>query len=208
MKRISQLTKPLLVALVCAGCSGILTSENPQKRYYLLEPYTGAGPVEETATRPDLAVSVVAVPGLDTDRLLALSQDAQLSGYANARWPDNLPEVLTSVMRRSLKSSGRFRAVSASVVADPDDWLVLLELQRFYGIQAASGDTNSVQVQFEGKIQCGGRDRSFMLKADQRVGEQRLASIVAALQAALDDVTRELLGRFEDFCGHDDHSDE
>ena len=47
-------------------------------------------------------MTVSAVPGLDTDRVLALSTDARLNQYANARWPDHLPEVLTSVMKRSL----------------------------------------------------------------------------------------------------------
>ena len=186
--------------LVLEGCSGILTSDQPAKQYYLLMPYapsttaTGAGPVAA------LAFDVTAIPGLDTDRVLALDADARLNHYGNARWPDHLPEVLTSVMRRSLESTGRFTAVRSSDRAAADEWALQLEAREFYGIQAASGATSSVHVSLAGTLTCNNASHALSLEDAHAVSEQRLAAVVAAHQAGLDAVTRQLIERLAQLC--------
>ncbi len=188
----------ILVSLMAAACSGVLTSDQPAKQYYILKPYTAAAAVTETG--PALAISVGAVPGLDTDRILALDGDARLIRYANARWPDHLPEVLTSVMKRTLTSSGRFAAVEESARVVDEGWAVRLEVQQFYGIRNASGNTSSVIVQMAGSVECNGQLQQLSLSESSPVAEERLSYIVAAHQQGLDSVSRQLLDLISETC--------
>ena len=187
-------------ALLMQACGGILTSENAAKQYYLLQPLEAPAPRADAAQRHALSVNVTAVPGLDTDRIMALGADARLNRYSNARWPDHLPEVLVSVLRRSLEESGRFSAVTTDVRTPADAWSLELEIQQFYGVQSASGVTRSVIVELAGELACGGLSRRIRLEHDSPVAEERLAAVVSAHQEGLDAVTRDLLSTIESAC--------
>lgn len=199
MKKITLLLALAAMTMLLAACSGVMDSKQPARQVYMLAPYSGstaASPVQG----PELSMTVNAVPGLDTDRVQALSSDARLNQYANARWPDHLPEVLTSVMKRSLASSGRFSAVEESTRASDDGWLLVLEVQQFYGIRNASGDTSAVIVEMTGSIECNDHRGSFTLSDSNPVGDERLSAVVAAHQQGLDDVTRQLLDQISKTC--------
>lgn len=189
-----------LLALLLGACSGVLTSDQPPRQHYMLMPYATASETGLAESGPALVMSVSAVPGLDTDRILALGSDARLNRYANARWPDHLPEVLSSVMQRSLAATGRFSAVEASDRPSDDGWAVHLEVQQFYGIQNASGSTRSVLVEMAGDIECGKQNRNLKLSASNPVSEERLSAVVAAHQKGLIDVTRQLMDGISEIC--------
>jgi len=190
-----------LAALVLAGCSGLLTSEQPAKQYYLLMPLASAATASASPTAPDLAVTVATVPGLDTDHVLALGTDAGLGRYGNARWPDHLPEVLSSVLARSLEATGRFRSVRAGGRPGVDGWSLQLELRAFYGLQDAAGNTGSVEIALAGALDCGDTSHAVDVAATSAVREQRVATVVAAHQAALDQATRQVIDRIAAACG-------
>jgi len=186
--------------MLLAACSGVMDSKQPARQYYMLTPYSGAAETASPAQGPELSITVSAVPGLDTDRVLALRSDARLNQYANARWPDHLPEVLTSVMKRSMMSTGRFSAVEESTRASGDGWLLALEVQQFYGIRNAAGDTSAVRVEMAGSIECNGNHGTFTLSDSNQVSDERLSAVVAAHQQGLDDITRQLLEQISKTC--------
>jgi len=200
--RISPLTLPglILLAVLVTACSGILTSEQPAKQYYTLTPFTVAANTSGEEPGPALSITVSAVPGLDTDRILALGPDARLHRFANARWPDNLPEVVSSVMKRSLASTGRFSMVDEIGRATAGGWLLKLEIQQFYGIQDTAGISTSVLVEMAGSLECDGRTRQLELSDSRPVAGERLSTVVAAHQAGLNGVTRQLLDQVREFC--------
>jgi len=200
MKKITLLLALAAMTILLAACSGVMDSKQPARQVYMLTPYSGAADTANPAQGPELSITVNAVPGLDTDRVQALSSDARLNQYANARWPDHLPEVLTSVMKRSLASSGRFSAVEKSTRASDDGWLLVLEVQQFYGIRNASGDTSAVIVEMTGSIECNDLHGSLTLSDSNPVGNERLSAVVAAHQQGLDDVTRQLLDQIAKTC--------
>lgn len=187
-------------ALLAQGCSGLLTSEQAARQYYLLAPLREPVTLTTEAPSTHLALQVSAIPGLDTDQLLALGVDARLQQYSNARWPDHLPEVLTSTLQRSLESSGGFTSVEAADRADNDGWLLGLEVREFFGIRDAAGNTSSVRVALTGAVNCGGERHPLTLSSTQAVDEQRLATVVAAHQAGLDAVTRQLIEQVAQTC--------
>jgi ABC-type uncharacterized transport system auxiliary subunit len=188
-------------ALLLQACGGILTSEKAAKQYYLLQPLETPATRVNAGQRQALSVAVTAVPGLDTDRILALGADARLNRYSNARWPDYLPEVLTSVLIRSLEAAGPYDT-RESVGHDAGGWRLQLEARQFFGLQDAAGETRSVAVELAGTLVCGGTGHPVRLDASSSVGEQRLSVVVAAHQAGLDSVTRELLKLIGDHCDH------
>ena len=200
MKKKILLPALAAMTMLLAACSGVMDSKQPARQSYMLAPYSGAADAAGTAQLPELSMAVSAVPGLDTDRVQALSSDARLNQYANARWPDHLPEVLTSVMKRSLASTGRFSAVEESTRASGDGWLLQLEVQQFYGIRNASGDTSAVIVEMTGSIECNDLRGSFTLSDSNPVSDERLSAVVAAHQQGLNDVTRQLLDQISKTC--------
>lgn len=189
-----------LLALLLAGCGNILTSQQPTRHHYLLSPYAAAPAHTDQQAAPEVTLSLAAIPGLDTDRILALGTDARLNHYANARWPDHLPDVLASVIRRSLEATGRYAAVREAEPGATQDWALDLEVREFYGIQDANGATAAVRVAIAGTLACAGKTHALRLSAAAPVAAERLAAVVAAHQAGLDDVTRQLLDRLQALC--------
>lgn len=185
--------------VLMTGCSGVLSSGQPAKQTYLLEPIKLQSSTSPTNPLPVLALNLTAVPGLDSDRIQAIDGDARLNRYANARWPDFLPEVLTSVIRRSLLSSGQFASVTISE-SSTSDWNLSLEVQQFYGIQPTRGSTSRVSAEIDGVIHCKDIDHRMHLAASESVSEERLAVVVKAHQDALNDVTRQLWDQIESHC--------
>ena len=103
-------------------------------------------------------------------------------------------------MKRSLMSAGRFSAVEESNRASGDGWLLVLEVQQFYGIRNASGDTSTVNVEMAGFIECNDLRDSFTLSDSNPVADERLSAVVAAHQRGLDDVTAQLLDQISETC--------
>lgn len=190
----------VLWALAAAGCSGLLTSDEPARQYYLLQPLAASGGGFEGGEGAVLRLGVGVVPGLDTDRILALDPDSRLVPYANARWPDHLPEVMGSVLRRSLESTGRFARIESGGRPTDGEWILDLELRAFYGIRGSAGSTGSVRVALAGTLTCGGATARLNLADAAPVAEERLAAVVAAHQAALDSITRELVDQLGERC--------
>jgi ABC-type uncharacterized transport system auxiliary subunit len=200
MNRLKPQAALLILLLLTQGCSGILTSDQPARQTYLLTPLAVPSSATATSKAVDLALNVTAIPGLDTDQILALGRDARLQQYSNARWPDHLPEVLTSVLQRSLEAAGPFAPVRSADRATTDGWMLQLEVREFFGIRDAAGDSSSVRVALAGSVSCGGERHPLSLHDANPVAMQSLASVVAAHQAGLDGVTRDLIERVVRLC--------
>ena len=200
MKTRYRLIAAALAALLATACSGLFTSDQPPRQDYLLVPLAPSGKSAPEGA-PEITIAVNAVPGLDTSRILALESDARLNHYANARWPDNLPEVLTSLLQRSLEGSGLFTRVGAPLTAGDTYGAVFLEVRQFYGLRDSTGSTGSVRVELAGSVRCGANSLPLRLESSQGVAQERLSQVVAAHQAGLDDVTRQLIAALESACG-------
>jgi len=199
-KRTLRVLPALLLAVILPGCSGLLTSEQPARQNYLLQPLGAAGGGFEGSPHVSLRLGLGVIPGLDTDRILALDPDARLIPYANARWPDRLPEVLSSVLQRSLEGTGRYAQVASGGRAAEGEWVLDLELRAFYGIRTRAGSTDSVRIALAGTLACGAETGRLSLTHSAPVAEERLAAVVAAHQAALDAVTRQLVEQLGERC--------
>jgi ABC-type uncharacterized transport system auxiliary subunit len=190
-----------MLAATLAGCGNLLKSEKPVKRVFMLRPLAGdSGAGADMTGRIDLETDARVVPGLDTDRILALGNDASLMPIGNARWPDNMPEVFSSVIRRSLANTGRYTPTSPRRSRLDDNASLLVEVQSFYGIRSA-GAVIRAEISLQADIDCHDRRKVLHISDSESVEDSSLSAIVAAHQRALDGATRELIAALDDHCG-------
>lgn len=187
----------LLAVLFClAACSGLTKSDKPAITTWWLTPYTGMAVVGEAVKPEPFSVTVTAVPGLDTDKILTLSNNSELKPYSAARWVDNLPELTQSLVERSLEASGRFEVVSAGSRPVPGKCELRMELREFYAALDSSGRSRDVMVALEGQYICGSEDAVLIhLGSSLPIDDGRMSNIVATFQRAFDDVIKDLLSQ-------------
>jgi ABC-type uncharacterized transport system auxiliary subunit len=187
----------LSLTLLCIGfgaCSGLTESDKPAVKSWWLVPYTGVAQVKAPDSVSTVIVSMSVVPGLDTDRILALTGDSELKPFSGARWVDSLPELTESLVSRSLEESGRFEPVTGRGGSSVRPCDLELELREFYATLDSSGQTRSVHVAISGRYQCESEQPlPIQLKTSIPVHDSRMRVIIAAFQQAMDETTRNLL---------------
>ncbi|MGA9574470.1 MAG: ABC-type transport auxiliary lipoprotein family protein [Lysobacterales bacterium] len=195
-----------LVAVLCvlattsvlSACSGLTQSDKPAITVWWLEPYTGMTRVDSDDPPVPVKLTVTAVPGLDNDRVLTLSADAELKPYAGARWADDLPELVSSLIGRSLQASGKFELVQNLPRKDSAGCDVQLELQAFFADRDVSGGTTGVRTAVGGHIRCGAA-APVLVHTDTRVavGAESMNAVVAAFQQATDKLTQDIINKIQ-----------
>lgn len=190
----------IVIAGGVGGCAGLLDSDEPAERVYWLEPYLIAAPDVLRDAQSSLSLSVVAAPGLDTDRLLILEPDARLNHYAAARWPDNIPDVIQSHLQATLESTGQFSRVTAGPTSRAAHRRLELEIREIYTVSSGAKRTPVVRMTLGGYVSCSDTDDALMLATDAGIEGDRLSSIVAAYQNALEAVSRQLVRQLRESC--------
>lgn len=183
------------LAIGLLGCSGLTQSDQPALRVWWLQPVSAA---QDTAEPRPLTLDLDVVPGLDSDEVLALSHDAQLKPYAGARWADNLPELVASLVTRSLHASGRFDVLQDYAAGDVAACELRLELNEFFADLDSAGRTRGVSVDIGGRYQCENTAaHGLKARAYVTVDAEQMNAIVAAFQKALNQVTIDIINQID-----------
>lgn len=187
----------LAFSLVLSACSGLTQSDKPAINVWWLQPVSDAPQVNRTTGQTPVVLHVSVVPGLDSDKILTLSGDAQLKPYAGARWADDLPVLVDSLLARSLQASGQFdvlqrgRAGAANAACE-----IGLEVNEFFAEIDSGGRTRGVKIAVDGEYRCGSADPlELALHASVGVNEERMSDVIAAFQKALDQVTLDMINK-------------
>lgn len=183
---------------VLSACSGLTKSDKPVTTNWWLKPYNGT--TQHWADEPVIAValSVKAVPGLDSNQILTLSTDAQFKPYSGARWVDYAPELLASLLGRSMQANGPFEVTTERAGWSAESCDLQLELREFYADLDSAGKTTGVRVAFDGRYICESvapvdiKSSAFVV-----VNEESMRVIVAAFQKAVDQVTQDMLDQLQ-----------
>jgi ABC-type uncharacterized transport system auxiliary subunit len=200
MKTYLRLLLCVAWAVPLGGCGGMLTSDQPPEHVYWLEETTLRLGEPSTENLPDLVVVIRTLPGLDTDRILVKGPGARLNYYAGARWPDNLPEIVSATLRLSFESSGRFNHVVSGSRTTRGEWSLNLELREFFAVVSTSGKPPQVHVKLVGHVNCGSGDFAVSASTTALAREDKLSGIVAAFQSATDNALISLGGQMESRC--------
>jgi cholesterol transport system auxiliary component len=180
----------LLVAFA-TGCSGLLDSERAPEQTWWLEPLQASSGTANPGG--ELTVKVTAVPGLDTDRILNINDEARLNHYDGARWPDNAPDLLASVLVRSIEANGAFAPVSVRHARPTGGCHLELELRRYFVEVDAQDAPRSVAVDMAGVLDCGEGSHAISASASVRTTGDRMADIIRAFQEGTDQVSAQIL---------------
>ena len=184
MKITPAITVLLAASLMLGACFGALKKGTPVPvNYRISAPKLAAGPPLEA----DVQISVAATaPGLDGTGIAARFPDSRLDYLAGARWPVRTPALIESALIEALQDSGRLRSVQGDFSRLRTTHTILLEVRRFEA-DYTGGEPPVAQVALTVTI---GRqsDRrviaSFTVAAHHRAVENRVSSVVAALDEA------------------------
>ncbi len=189
------------MSYVTSACAGLLESKQPAERVYWLEPLIVQQDTSTDAVLQSIAVSVTAVPGLDTDRMLILGPDAHLNYYASARWPDSIAEVLESLLRSTLESTGRYSRVTRGATSQSADLHLELEVRELYALANATDSAHTVRMVLKGYLDCIDDERAIVMQAVAEIRDHRLSELVAAYQEALGKASQQLVEQKAESCG-------
>jgi len=202
MKNFIRLPLLTLLLTYLSACSSILESEQAPERVYLLKPYLSPTLSTNDSEQKYISVSVSTTPGLDTDKILILEPDAHLNHYAAARWTDNTSEVLTSLFRDSLESSGAYLRATSKPLTVSDK--LNIEIKEFYTLHDYQNNAESVKISLYAYLECKNTSNKKLtplkLQAISKVNMNKLSEIVKAYQKALDQVSRDLLEQLIGTC--------
>ncbi len=190
----------LILVAMSAGCTSLLTSDVPPENIYWLEPPNPVPRSTQVAGPTSISVQIAAAPGLDTDRLLIRGPGAILNSYAAARWTDNAPEVLDTLIRTALEDSGRFSRVTSSRSGWLADWTLDLELRAFFAVLASESSLPTIEIEFRGYLRCTEAEVPIRIANQAPVSQVTLTAIVEGFQRAVDSSLRELLDQLPDAC--------
>jgi ABC-type uncharacterized transport system auxiliary subunit len=107
---------------------------------------------------------------------------------------------MTTTVRLSLESSGRFRRVSNGVQVRRSEWSLDLELREFFAVVTTAATPPQVHVKLAGYLNCGLGDTAVSAAITAPADEDRLSTIIAAFQAATDSALISLGEQLEAHC--------
>ena len=184
----------LAITWLLSACSSLTRSDKPVVTTWWLEAYTDVAQVTDEQSPIPVRVSVSTIPGLDSKQILNLAHDAALKPYAGARWTDHPPELLRSLIGRSIEASGRLTETSGG--GEPCD--LNLELREFFTDLNSAGRTTGARVALVGWYRC---DDAQAIVIDSKVfipvADDRMSVIVAAFQDAVDQVSQEIIKQID-----------
>ncbi len=199
---------PALLALMVAGCGGLLESKLAAPQTYVLRlppQATAAVPATPAAAATTGSVRVQrpeAGPGLNSDRIALVRSEARFDFYAASRWAAPAPDLLESVIVDALRGAGQFSAVFDDASPFAPQYDLRVNIRRFEadysgsGGGASTGGAPTVHVVLDCTL---GRHRdrqllaSFTAQGSAPAGADRLASVVAAFEVATASAMAELL---------------
>ncbi len=190
----------LMLVAMSAACTSMLTSDAQPENIYWLEPLDPAPQPTQDARPTSIRVQITAAPGLDTDRLLIRGPGAILNSYAGARWTDNAPEVLDTLIRTALENSGLFSRVISNRSGGLTDWALDLELRAFFAVVTSASSLPTIEIEFRGYLQCTEVQTPVRIVSEAPVTRVTLTAIVDGFQRAVDSSLRELLEQLPDAC--------
>lgn len=191
----------LCLALAGAGCSSALLGPDgdPPARYRLDPPAAGpgTGPGVPVPARLPLALAVArprAAGSLDGDRMAVVQPGNRFDHYAGVRWSEPAPEMLQSLLVRTLQAGGRFETVTAAPSRVPADLLLVAELRRFEARYAAADAAPVVDVEMQFTLvdlRGGRRVPGPLASAQVPAAADRRAEVTSAFQLATGQVLAE-----------------
>jgi len=178
-------------ALALTSCSPLLVSQSPPEQVLWLT--SPAVPASNTPARQErLRIDVSVAPGLDTESVLYLDPHGNLHRHPVLRWPDYPPELVSSLARRTLEDTGRYRAVLDGDRTSPTEAELGLEVRELFIAESLEGRVARLTVGWTWS--CGAATTAMPARVYEAPegGDGRPATWAQAFQTVFDAALREL----------------
>ncbi len=177
------------LALAACGSLDKLVGPPDAPQIYALRPAVAAP--QPGGAKVSWALSILkpdASSNLDSSRIALAKSDTQLDFYANAAWPDRLPDLVQTALLAGFEASGRIDAVSRGEDALQSDYQLSTDLRDFEARYATPGGVPSVAVTIIAHI-ADTRSRKIManltVSLTQPAAANNVDSVVQAFAATL-----------------------
>jgi cholesterol transport system auxiliary component len=190
-----QLLLGAVSLVLLAGCGGDILGPGKAPQLYLLRPEFG--PVDGPAVPWALDVETPgAADMLNTSRIALFNPPARMDYYANASWPDQLPDLIQSALVQAFERSGRIAAVAPDSAGLRSDYMLETEIRDFNAVYDVPDTAPKVKIRIMAKlVRSRGRSivqsREFSAQTD--AGANSVDNVVIAASQGLSEVLKEIV---------------
>jgi len=185
------------LALAACGSLDKLVGPPDAPQMYALRPAPAAA---QPGDKVGWALSILkpdTSDNLDSQRIALVKSDTRLDYYANAAWPDRLPNLVQTALLAGFEASGRIEAVSREEDALHADYKLSTDLRDFEARYAVPDGAPTVAVTIIAHM-TNARSREIVANRTVTLTEAATANSVdavvqafdIALAKAVDDITR------------------
>jgi cholesterol transport system auxiliary component len=182
--------------LLLAGCGGAdLLGPGKAPQLYRLNP--SFGPVDGPVV--DWALDVTppqAVDSLDTPRIALFNPPARMDYYANASWPDQLPQLVQNALVQAFEQSGKIASAAPDQAGLRSDYMLLTEIRDFNAVYDTPDAAPKVKVRIMAKlVQTHARNIVQVQEFSQEAatGANSVDNVVIAASQALTTVLKQIV---------------
>lgn len=141
----------LLLASLTSAC-GPLLPEKTQYRLFTL-PMPGMVAINPVSHAVSLRVETPeASPPLTGSRILVMPGPLELSVYAEARWNDSIPGMLSHHLIQSLREDGRIAEVIGDNIHARSDFTLLSQLGAFQIVHSRAGEPPEALIRLDARL--------------------------------------------------------
>lgn len=171
----------LLGTLGLSGCNAISTLNEAAlvSDIFELQPVNRIAPAIQSSTTL-LVLSPTAPAAITSDRFLFRKEVLSVTYLPNARWSDEVPQMMQSLLIQSLASSRQFGFVGAQGAGPVPDTVLLTRIDAFDVLARSQGDFQ-LRVSFELTVL---RDRDQRVLGTRRFAKTRVGTSDQADQIA------------------------
>src|SRR6266849_7976843 len=187
-----MITRYSIIFLLCAALLAGCGAARPSKYYQLTVPANdGADPPGDA-----FPVTIVMGPLMSShlyreDRIVYSSNGEAMGAYEYQRWAEPPTEMIQDVLFRTLRSSGRYRAVHAQRSSVRGDYLLH---GRLYDFKEISGSPMSARLSLDLDLRdtkTGATVWTHLYNHDEPVSGKDVSAVVAALNRNVQLATNE-----------------
>ena len=173
------------MALTACGSLDKLVGPPDAPQIYALRP--ALSPAQPPGSKVGWALTIQkpsAAGNLDSARIALARNGMQLDYYANAAWPDRLPDLVQTALLAGFEASGRIDAVSRDEDALLSDYQLSTELRDFEARYATPDGVPNVAVTIIAHM-AGTKSRKILANSSVNLTEPASANSVDAVVQAL-----------------------
>jgi cholesterol transport system auxiliary component len=151
--------RPFILALAtlallpgCSAISALSGAATPLDAYDLTAPVDGPQ-ARGRATSAQLVVELPTAPGaLSTDRILIRPRPLQAAYLPDAKWAEEAPVMVQTLLLRSLEDANAFRYVGRRPLGTSGDYALVSELTDFQAEATPDGKTAVIRLRLTARL--------------------------------------------------------